>query len=115
MMKAHTMNLSLLLSRWKHSVATSSSLASLQKSMPWLRQKALVHSEHDLDLDRGECGRDRAASRGGWAAGSGLKTRDRREEELSCSGPSGMMVLFLKQVHLQNVGAAGVSVLALVS
>lgn len=33
-----------------------------------------------------------------------------REPCCSCSGPRGMMVLFLKQVHLQNVGAAGIEV-----
>ncbi len=28
------------------------------------------------------------------------------EDESPCWGPRGMMVLFVKQVHLQNVGAA---------
>ena len=58
-MNPHTMILSLLLSRWKHKVTTSSSLASLQKSMPWFRQNDFVHSEHDLDGDRWSRGWER--------------------------------------------------------
>jgi hypothetical protein len=73
-------------------VVTSSSLASRQKSMPLLRQKALVHCEHEED----------AARR------SGCWKRERRVRAglSACCGPRGMMVLFLKHVHLQNVGAA---------
>ena len=41
-------------------VVTSSSSTPLQKSMPWPRQKALVHSEQDVDLDR------EAISRAAW-------------------------------------------------
>ena len=91
-MNAQTIILSLLLSRWKHMVVTSSSVASLQKSMPCLRQKALVHSEHDLDFERGS---------------SSIVGRSTDRRRVSSLGPSGMMVLFLKHVHLQKVGAAG--------
>lgn len=88
-------------------VVTSPSLASSQKSMPCARQNALVHTEHDLDLDRGSGGRE---------ARSALNKMARRsceEDTNSVSGPRGMMVLFLKQVHLQNVGAAGMCLLAI--
>lgn len=107
-MKPQTMILSLLLSRLKHMVVTASSCTPLQKLMPWPRQKALVHSEQDVDLER-------AASLGrlAWESGSGgrvdgSKTMCRRRKDGDCdSGPRGMMVLFFPQVHLQNVGAAG--------
>lgn len=120
-MKPQTMILSLLLSRWKHSVRTSSSSASLQKSMPWLRQKALVHSEHDVDAERaaawpcrrwwstGSCGASwcrRGAARRMLSWNSELGERSTVDDSDWCSGPRGMMVLFLKHVHLQNVGAA---------
>jgi hypothetical protein len=94
-----TMILSLLLSRLKHMVKTSSSVASLQKEMPWLRQKAFVQAEHDVDAAR-------ASTFGEVSSAWSSTSRSRKREESSwCSGPRGMMVLFLKHVHLQNVGA----------
>lgn len=131
-MKPQTIILSLLLSRWKHIVTTSSSLASLQKSIPWFRQNDLVHSEHEVDRDRGDTLllRDWVSSsslpRTSESASSGPadngaakrereseeKKRERRacEEESDCGcwllGPRGMMVLFLKHVHLQKTGAS---------
>jgi hypothetical protein len=77
-------------------VCISSSLASRQKSIPApVEQKDLVHCEHDDDADRlpVESERKKSACR----------------EELSsvCCGPSATIVLFLKQVHLQKVVAAG--------
>ncbi len=80
--------------------------------MPWLRQNALVHSEQDDDADRrvlpaGAEGLVSTASRG---PSKELRDIDRRredgDEESPLFGPKGMMVLFLKQVHLQKVGAA---------
>lgn len=44
-MKPHTMSRSLLLSRWKHMVVTSSSSAPWQMGRLWSRQKVLVHAE----------------------------------------------------------------------
>lgn len=114
-MNTQTMILSLLLSRWKHMVTTFSSSASLQKSMPWLRQKAFVHSEQDVEADRrpwadADSGRWPTGRRG-WTGGPRGRDRRRREEEdeppFWPAGPRGMIVLFLKQVHLQKTGAAG--------
>jgi len=92
-----TMILSLLLSLWKHMVWTSSSAASLQMStLRLLRQNALVHCEHEDDAD--------LWSRVSWDGGF----RSKYFPGLSvCCGPRGMILLCLKQVHLQNVGAAG--------
>lgn len=117
--KPQTMILSLLLSRWKHMVTTSSSFASLQKSMPWLRQNDLVHSEQEVDKDRGATLLDRAPGRIASACAamespdpsreSEKRDRRARREESDCwlLGPRGTMVLFLKHVHLQKTGAAG--------
>ena len=83
--------------------------------MPWLRQKALVHSEQDDEADR------RAllpafeepvssAERGSSSEPRGIDRRRREDEESPPlpAGPRGIIVLFLKQVHLQKVGAASV-------
>ena len=84
-------------------VMTSSSSASSHMSMPWLRQKLFVHSEHDVEAVRPE-----------GKAKSSVDLRRVSEPSDSpsdwCSGPRAMMVLFLKHVHLQKIGApAGVS------
>lgn len=90
-MKPQTMILSLLLSRWKQEVTTSFSSASLQMGRLYLRQKARLHWVQEEEEARGE-----------RKPGGGLG-----EGGLSWRGPRGMMVLFVKQVHLQKVGAAG--------
>lgn len=94
---------------------TSSSVASLQKAMPWLRQNDFVQAVQDDEADRGE---EEWSLRGSLLILSSLlslrrkrssdvsEKRERESPWCSCSGPSGMMVLFLKQVHLQKVGAA---------
>ncbi|TFB06680.1 hypothetical protein CCMA1212_000416 [Trichoderma ghanense] len=102
-MKPQTMILSLLLSRWKHMVTTSSSSAFSQKLMPWLRQKAFVQSAHDVDAVLrawSSCEGEEEEEEGG------LWKRDRWADW--CWGPRGMIVLFLKHVHLQNRGAAAI-------
>lgn len=75
-------------------VKTSASVASLQISMPCAKQNAFVHAEHDVDADR--------SSR--WLTGSEVVSIDRSSGFLF-SGPSRIIVLFLKHVHLQYVGA----------
>lgn len=73
---------------------TSVSSASLQIGRCCERQKARVHWVQEADAARS------------WSCGdagcSGLP-----KDESPC-GPSCIKVLFLKQVHLQNVGAAAV-------
>lgn len=122
------MRRSLRESRAKHMVTTSFSSAPLQMGRLYLRQKARLHCEQLDDAARlsSMCERGAAAvspasplslslfvaSDGvavvvvvvGLGAGGGAGGG-------SWPGPNGMMVLFLKQVHLQNVGGA-VSVLS---
>lgn len=98
MMKPQTIILSLLLSRWKHMVKTSASVASLQMSMPCARQNAFVQAEHDVDADRSSSS----------CEGSDVVSIDRSSGFLF-SGPRRIIVLFLKHVHLQYVGAPVVS------
>lgn len=98
-------------------VTTFSSFASLQKSIPWFRQKDLVHSEQDFDRDRRpgdplcEDSDETVTVESKPKRESENVERRRREfdeePEESPLGPNGMIVLFLKQVHLQKVGAAG--------
>ncbi|KAK0615616.1 hypothetical protein B0T17DRAFT_538618 [Bombardia bombarda] len=134
MMKPHTMNWSLRLSRWKQLVTTSFSSAPLQMGRLYCRQKARLHCVQLEEAARGVSERllvwrlserERASGRrlccgsvppraeevvvveeegaseavewegGGGGGGGGL----------SCCGPRGMMVLLVKQVHLQKVGA----------
>ncbi|EEY23426.1 conserved hypothetical protein [Verticillium alfalfae VaMs.102] len=97
------MTRSLLLSRWKHMVWTSSSLASRQKSMPRERQKALVHWEHEAEAARGASCRSSAAPvwrRRTLPNGRIEEKRSRRREVgglwSSCWGPRGTMVLFFE-------------------
>jgi len=66
--------------------------------MPCLRQNAFVHSVHDVEADRGATAR---VSLEGVCTVS-KNVNDRFDW---CSGPRGMMVLFLKHMHLQKVGA----------
>lgn len=91
--------------------------------MPWLKQNDLVHSEQDVDTDRGaklldwlssrdDDDDDPASAAGVESTGSnkrGSEKLDRSacEDESDCwpLGPRGMMVLFLKHVHLQKTGA----------
>lgn len=82
-------------------VWTSSSLALLQKSMPRLRQKAFVHCEQEEEaarLLRSKEEEEEVSRLEGGALPGGSPS--------ACWGPRATMVLFLKQVHLQNVGAA---------
>lgn len=67
--------------------------------MPCLRQNAFVHSVHDVEADRGATVR---------VSLEGVSTVSKNVDDRFdwCSGPRGMMVLFLKHVHLQKVGAA---------
>lgn len=92
-----TMTRSLLLSRWKQVVWTFSSVASRQKSIPLERQKAFVHCEQDEEAAR-------LAS--WWRSGDGRSRGEDSDWSSECWGPRATIVLFLKQVHLQNVGAA---------
>lgn len=112
------MILSLLLSRWKHVVTTSSSVASLQISRPLDRQNAFVHWEQAALAARfvgGEVVRfSRVRPSIGTASRAANKEEsvDLRREVCSSLVPvaassSATMVLFLKQVHLQKEGAAG--------
>ncbi|KAH6691923.1 hypothetical protein EV126DRAFT_346857 [Verticillium dahliae] len=101
-MNPHTITRSLLLSRWKHMVWTSSSLASRQKSMPRERQKALVHWEHEVEAERGASCRSSAAAvwrRRTLPKGRIEEKRSRRREAgglwSPCWGPRATMVLLL--------------------
>lgn len=121
-MNPHTMIMSLRLSRWKHMVTTSFSAAPLQMGRDCARQKARLHWEQE--------GED-AAARLEWERGC-WKSGEEEEEEGGVSWSEGgdggsarcepvvrtpaggevvdlisMMVLLVKQVHLQKVGAAG--------
>lgn len=130
-MNPHTIIRSFLLSRWKHMVVMSSSSASWQMGSLWSLQNVLVQAEH-ADGTRfslgerfvgvmavGRCGL-------GWLAGSqavswrlegtssGVSEKERKSSERRRLGfasgflERGIMVLFLKQVHLQKVwGAVG--------
>lgn len=129
------MNRSLGLSRWKQDVLMSFSSASLQIGRLYFRQKARLHCLQEVEDSRGKRGcrgwvRACVVGEGALALalGSGLG-EDEDEDEggmlleegegflggggggwllllLSCCGPSGMMVLFWKQVHLQKEGTA---------
>jgi len=79
-MKVKTTIWSFLLSLWKHVVKTSFSSASLQMGRRRERQNALLHVAHVAPAVRGE-------------------SPDGEEFE-----ERGMMVLLVKQVHLQNEG-----------
>jgi hypothetical protein len=74
---------SFLLSRWKHVVKTSFSSAFLHIGKCWVRQKALLQVLHVAPAARGV------------------------SPEAEVWVESAMMVLLLKQVHLQNEGGAG--------
>lgn len=75
-----------------------------------------MHSEHDFDNDRGArpifCEESPEEAAGRSASNRELENGERRRSEFDeesddwLLGPSGMIVLFLKHVHLQNVGAA---------
>ena len=92
-MNPHTMNRSLTLSRWKHTVDTSLSSASRQMGrLYFLRQKSRLHWSHEAEAAR---------------FSRGLRSARRREGWLSEAGPSSMMVELVKQVHLQKVGMSG--------
>lgn len=92
---AQTMISSFRLSRWKQVAIVSLSSASLQIGRLWDRQNARVHWLHEADAER-------AAN----ISASGRRSILRGGDEDDDSGPSLMRVLFLKQVHLQKVGAA---------
>jgi hypothetical protein len=100
-------------------VTMSFSSASLQKGRLYLRQKARLHCLHDVEASRAaRKGKEERPAAGVAVSGSRvvLLGSEGVDDEtggggaglllLSCCGPRGMMVLFLKQVHLQNVGTA---------
>lgn len=89
-MNVNTTIWSFLLSRWKQVVKTSFSSASLQIGSRWSRQKARLQLAHDA-----------AAAR--WLGLLSVVGFVEWEE-------SGMMVLFVKQVHLQNDGGEAANV-----
>lgn len=132
-MNPHTMNWSLRLSRWKHMVVTSLSAAPLQIGSDCDRQKLRLHwlqddeeelpfarrasrcglvSSSSAPLSRESCWSSSAPSAsstgsvvpsdGGWCCEGGLDG----EPPLEDLGLISMIVLLVKQVHLQNVGAA---------
>lgn len=59
----------------------------------------MVHSEHDVEAERG-------ATVGASLEDVSIVSRSGSDRFDWCSGPRGMIVLFLKHVHLQKVGAA---------
>lgn len=87
-------------------VTTSLSNASLQMGRLYSRQKARVHWVQEAEAARLE--------RDGWWVVNGFRERRKFEGLVDESGlpadeslgPRRTMVLLLKQVHLQNVGAA---------
>lgn len=113
-MNPQTMILSLLLSRWKHMVCTSASLASLQMSRFCARQKALVHCEQDPLAARGATFESlfswRTPNIGTASRGAKRELADLRSEaawsSVLLASSRGTIVLFLKQLHLQKDGAA---------
>lgn len=58
-----------------------------------------MHSEHDVEADRG-------ATAGASLEEVSIVSKKGSDRFDWCSGPRGMIVLFLKHVHLQKVGAA---------
>jgi hypothetical protein len=92
MMKINTTASSLMLSRWKQVAKTSSSLASAQMGSLYERQKARLHAVQVL--------------------AEPSAARPSRSEVLveDLGGLSAMMVLLLKQTHLQKDVAEAVFV-----
>jgi len=138
-MNDHTISWSLRLSRWKHLVVTSFSSASLQMGSDWLRQKARSHrSQREPEVAR----LSRRTSRTRACAAAAAASPEEEEEDwgdgeevvgegeglllgsssgfgleggVSPLGRSSIMVLFVKQVHLQKLAAGGGLVVVLVS
>lgn len=119
------MTWSLWLSRWKQLVLMSLSSASLQMGRLYLRQKARLHCLQEEEASRAVRREERwwwkelglgLGERGCcccWCCWSGVAAvvllglgGGAGWLLLSCWGPSGMMVLFWKQVHLQKEGTA---------
>lgn len=84
------------LSRWKQLVVMSSSVASWQKGSLCERQKVLVQAEQAAGT--------RLARWVSRLSSSGKSGAERRLD--SGFSERGMIVLFLKQVHLQKVWGA---------
>jgi hypothetical protein len=113
-MKPHTISWSFSRSRWKHCVTTSFSSASLQFGSDCSRQNFLVHCSLQTTIPAARekrcvagvsamelCCAPAAGSSFGGGGGSVFCAGG-----CSCEDLSSMMMLFVKQVHLQNVGAS---------
>lgn len=98
-MNAITMIWSFLLSLWKQVVNMSVSSAFLQIGRFWAIQKARLHWLHEVEEEA------RPSKEGGGPGGERLRRLG--GFSVVVFGVSSMMVLFVKQVHLQNNGGAG--------
>ena len=110
-MKHQTMRRSVKLSRWKQSVVMSSSVASWQKGRLWERQKVFVQAVQAAGARFTSLSLllfSRVSNcEGGLVERSVEKMMgERRRRFAEGSEDRGIMVLFLKQVHLQKVWGA---------
>ena len=114
-MKHQTMRRSVKLSRWKQSVVMSSSVASWQKGRLWERQKVFVQAVQAAGARFASLLLLLLFSRvsnceGGLVVGRSRSVEKRKGERrrrfAEGSEDRGIMVLFLKQVHLQKVWGA---------